>query len=57
MRLVDFQIAPSGLRLDEERALNLALFATFEPVRLWLRERRFVAPLRNIVVSRTPSSE
>ena len=53
LRLVDFQVGvgSANLRLDEQRTANLALFSTYEPVRLWLREREIKAPFRKIVVA------
>jgi hypothetical protein len=52
-RLVDFQVyaRPSGLAEAEQKPLNEALFSTFEPVRLWLRERRIHAPFKKIAIS------
>jgi hypothetical protein len=40
VRLVDFQVyaRPTGLAGDEQRPINEAPFATFERVRLWLKE-------------------
>lgn len=53
VRLVDFQVyaRPTGLAGDEQRPINEALFTTFEPVRLWLKEHEMKAPFRKIVVS------
>lgn len=52
-RLVDFQVyaRPTGLASGEQRAINQALFATYEPVRLWLKEHAISAPFRKLVVS------
>lgn len=52
-RLVDFQVyaKPSGLAEDEQKTLNEALFSTFEPVRLWLRERATKAPFRKLAIT------
>lgn len=52
VRLKDFQICggPMG-NMDEERAVNIALFSSYEPVRLWLKERTVKAPFGKIVVS------
>jgi len=52
-RLVDFQVfaRPNGLVGDEQRQINEALFTSYEPVRLWLKEREIRAPFRKIVVS------
>jgi hypothetical protein len=52
-RLVDFQVfarAP-GLAEGEQKFLNEQLFATFEPVRLWLKEHEVRAPFKKIAVS------
>jgi len=40
VRLLDFQVyaRPSRLAGGEERPINEALFMTYEPVRLWLRD-------------------
>jgi hypothetical protein len=51
VRFVDFQIGASFTGgLDEEGAVNLALFAIYEPVRLWLKERVIKAPFRKVAV-------
>ena len=52
-RLVDFQVGvgSTGLALDEERSANHALFSTYEPVRLWLKERVVRAPFRKVVIA------
>lgn len=51
-RLRDFQIhAALGLTRDVARPLYGAMFATSEPVRLWLKDRRFPAPFQKILVS------
>jgi hypothetical protein len=51
MRVRDFQVsAGSTGNMDEERAINLDLFSTYEPVRLWLKERVIKAPFRKVVV-------
>ena len=52
-RLVDFQVyaRPAGLPDGEQRPINEALFATYEPVRLWLKENDIKAPFRKFVVS------
>jgi hypothetical protein len=36
--------------MDEERAINIALFAIYGPVRLWLKERVIKAPFSKVVV-------
>ena len=53
VRLIDFQVGAgfSGLVLDEEIEVNRALFTTYEPIRLWLREQGIKAPFCKIVVS------
>ncbi len=53
VRLVDFQIfaRASGLAEGEQKLLNEALFSTFEPVRLWLKERVIKAPFKKIAIS------
>jgi hypothetical protein len=52
VRFVDFQISASFTgSLDEEIAINIALFAIYEPVRLWLKERVIKAPFRKVVVT------
>lgn len=52
VRLVDFQVGlgSTSLGLDEQRPANLALFSTYEPIRLWLKERDVKAPFRKVVV-------
>jgi hypothetical protein len=52
-RLVDFQITigPSTLREEDRRLANLSLFSTYEPVRLWLKERDIQAPFEKILVN------
>lgn len=52
-RLIDFQVAtgPSGLDMDEEKAINGSLFTTYEPIRLWLREHTLKAPFRKLLVT------
>jgi hypothetical protein len=35
----------------EQRAANHSLFSTYEPVRLWLKEREIRAPFRKVVVT------
>jgi hypothetical protein len=51
-RLVDFQITvgPSTLQEGERRSANLSLFSTYEPVRLWLKERDVRAPFEKILI-------
>jgi hypothetical protein len=39
------------VKIGDERTINHALFTTFEPLRLWLKERQIKAPFRKIVVS------
>ena len=53
VRLVDFQVyaRPAGLPDGEQRPINEALFATYEPVRLWLKENDIKAPFRKVAVS------
>jgi hypothetical protein len=49
--LVDFQVCAGATSIaGEQRLLNHSLFATYEPVRLWLREHKISAPFRKIVV-------
>ena len=52
-RFVDFQVyaRPSGLAEGEQKPLNEALFSTFEPVRLWLKEHVIGAPFKKIAIS------
>ncbi len=51
-RLTDFQVfaQSTGLGVDQ-RAINEVLFATYEPVRLWLKENPIDAPFRKLAVS------
>jgi hypothetical protein len=53
VRVVDFQAyaKPTGLASDQQRSINEALFATYEPVRLWLKEREIKAPFRKLVIT------
>jgi hypothetical protein len=52
VRVIDFQVsATTSGNFDEERAINLALFSTYEPVRLWLKEHVIKAPFRKVVVT------
>ena len=53
VRFSDFQISAraAGLADGDPRALNIALFATFYPVHLWLRERRVTAPFQKLAVT------
>ena len=53
LRVVDFQVSArrAGLVGDEHRIVNEALFSTYEPVRLWLKEREVRGPFRALVVS------
>jgi hypothetical protein len=51
--VVDFQIfarAAGGIA-DDQRSINEALFATYEPLRLWLKERVLKAPFRKLLIS------
>jgi hypothetical protein len=51
VRLVDFQIGAEFTgSMDEQRAINIALFAIYGPVRLWLKERVIKAPFSKVVV-------
>jgi hypothetical protein len=52
-RLVDFQVYARLSRLaeGEQKPLNEALFSTFEPVRLWLKDRVIEAPFKKIAIS------
>src|SRR4051794_26819797 len=50
MRLREIQVFARGSTGGHQKAVNQALFATYEPVRLWLREARFVAPFTKLVV-------
>lgn len=50
-RLVDFQISVRSVpELEERRRINRALFAAYEPIRLWLRDRPVKAPFRKILI-------
>jgi hypothetical protein len=53
VRLIDFQIGvgASNLDMNAQRVTNLALFSSYEPVRLWLRESHVTAPFRKLVVA------
>ena len=53
VRIVEFQIGlgSTKLALDEQRSVNMALFSTFEPIVLWLRERTIRAPFKKIAIS------
>ncbi len=53
VRLADFQVyaRPAGLAAGRERPINEALFTSYEPVRLWLKDRDIKAPFRKVVVS------
>ena len=52
MRVRDFQVRVGSTgNMDEERAIHFALFSTYEPVRLWLKEHVIKAPFRKVVVS------
>jgi hypothetical protein len=52
VRIIDFQVsAGSTGNMDEERAINVELFSTYEPVRLWLKDHVIKAPFRKVVVS------
>jgi hypothetical protein len=53
VRLVDFQVSAqsAGLVAGERKPINQALFTTFEPVRLWLKDRKIQAPFRKIAIS------
>ena len=53
VRLIDFQVyaGSAGLADGEQRPINEALFATYEPVRLWLKENKVKAPFRKLLVS------
>jgi hypothetical protein len=50
-RLQDFQVFCGAAFADEQRSLNESLFATYEPVRLWVKERTLSAPFRKLLVS------
>src|SRR6187402_1693010 len=50
-RLGDFQVtAPGAHAIDKQREVNECLFATYEPVRLWLRAQGIEAPFRKLLV-------
>jgi hypothetical protein len=51
-RLIDFQIhaGSHGHTFDACKSVNEALFSTYEPVRLWLKEQSIQAPFRKLVV-------
>ena len=52
VRLIDFDVYadPGGLDMDEQKAINDALFTTYEPVRLWLKEHTVKAPFRKLLI-------
>jgi hypothetical protein len=52
-RFVDFQVyaRPSGLADGEQKSINETLFSTYEPVRLWLKDRVIDAPFKKIAIS------
>lgn len=52
-RLVDFQAYArrAGLTESEQLLVNESLFASYEPIRLWLRESDLRGPFRKLVVS------
>ncbi|MEP7121208.1 MAG: hypothetical protein ABJE95_09875 [Byssovorax sp.] len=51
-RLVDFDVGDSTTgRVNDEGVNNVVLFATYEPIRLWLKERVIKAPFRKLAVS------
>jgi hypothetical protein len=49
VRLIDFQVytRPTGY----PSPINEALFTAYEPIRLWLKERKIKAPFRKILIS------
>jgi hypothetical protein len=53
MRFVDFQLSarPAGLSQEERKPLNETLFASYEPIRLWLKERAVQAPFKKIAIT------
>jgi hypothetical protein len=53
VRIVDFQVSMRSdvLAARGQRSINETLFATYEPIRLWLKEHEIKAPFRKIVVS------
>lgn len=53
MRLVDFQVSvrPSGLSLEQQKAVNEGVFPVYEALRLWLKEQKVVAPFKKVLVS------
>ena len=50
-RLVDFQVFANSGFAGEQRALNEMLFASYEPIRLWIKEHEISAPFRKILIS------
>ena len=55
-RLRDFQLYARPTRthdgdVDPLGVTNLALFASYEPVRLWLREQKLAAPFQKLLVT------
>lgn len=54
MRLRDFQICTGSTgSMDSNKTVNLALFTSYEPVRLWFKERKIKAPFVKLVVNMT----
>lgn len=50
---MDFQVfaRAQGFIGNEQRSINEALFVTYEPIRLWLKEHTVKAPFRKLLVS------
>lgn len=49
MNFTDFQISMgSGLGMDRERSVNLALFPVYEAIRLWVRAHKLKAPFEKV---------
>lgn len=50
---MDFQVfaRAQGFAGDEQASINEALFVTYEPIRLWLKEHVVKAPFRKLLVS------
>ena len=54
MRFVDFAIHrvwDPDLSVERNRAANRALFAFYEPLRLWVRDHKITAPFRKLCVT------
>jgi hypothetical protein len=58
-KLRDFQIGTFGstLTFDEQRIVSLSTFATYEPIRLWLKAHNVKAPFVKLLVSFVTEAE